>query len=346
MMSVVLIAACSSSDDSSGRPVQAIIVQPSNISATYSYAGVVRSRYENPIAFRVGGKMISRLVEVGDTVHQGQLLAALDVQDLKLNLQNKEGQLRAAETDMQLAKKEMERYSPLVKTGVISASQFHQITAKYDTSVAHVQQVKSDYNEAQQQLTYANLYADYDGVVTAIQASPGQVVNAGQPIMQIARTGEKEIAISVPEQRIEQWHQKAGNMIVTLWAYPQKHYTVKIREIGGDADPATRTYTVKLTVLNADAVMRLGMTANVTVEEHSKLSQLTVPLTAVFYQDNQPHVWVINSADMRVQSTPITLGNYVGNNVGVTSGLKAGQWVVTAGIHSLSPGQKVSLLRD
>lgn len=343
---VLLLTACSRGDNTPGLPVRAVTLQLSNIAAQYTYPGVVRAHYENPLAFQVGGKMESRLVGIGATVHPHQLLATLDTRDLKLNVENKAGQLQAAESDFNLARTERDRYELLFKKQIISASQYEQVKAKYQNTLARVQQAQSDLNATQQQVAYANLYSDYDGVITQVEASPGQVVSAGQPIFQLARTNEKEIAISIPEQRIEQWHGKISNIVVHLWAYPQKQYNAQIREIADDADPVTRTYTVRLTITNTDELMRLGMTANVSAEEHHAQPVITVPLTAVFDQDNKPYVWVIDPNTMRVKAVAVTLGNYTADRIIITSGLKAGEKVVTAGVHALKAGQKVALINS
>jgi multidrug efflux system membrane fusion protein len=346
MVSVALLLTACSGDDTPARPVRAVTVQLSNIAAEYSYPGVVRARYDNPLAFQVGGKIASRLVEIGDTVHPKQLLATLDTRDLKLNLQNKQGQLQAAESDLNLTKTERDRYEPLFKKQIISASQYQQVQAKYESALARLQQAQSDLSAAQQQLAYADLYADYDGVITQVQASPGQVVSAGQAVFQLARSNQKEILINVPEQRIAQWHGKITKIIVRLWAYPQKQYSAQIREIADDADAVTRTYAVKLTVTNADNLMQLGMTANVLAAEQRMQPAITLPLTAVFDRENKPYVWVIDPKTMKVQAVTVTLGNYAADSIIVTTGLQAGQKVVTAGVHALRAGQKVTLLGE
>lgn len=342
---ILHITACGKSDEPQIRPVRAQQVQLSNVAAHYSYAGVVRAHHDIVLAFQVGGKVTRRYVEVGEVVKAGQLLAKIDPKDLALDKKNMESQLKSDESSLALAKSDLSRYAPLVKAGHVSESFYEQAKTKYETDLAEVEKMKSTTELSNRKLEYTHLYADYSGIITKVEVSAGQVVSPGQAIMQMARNDEKEIVINVPEQRIAEW-QHINKIEVVLWAYPKVKYSAKLREISGEADPVTRTYIVKLSVEKADEAMRLGMTANVLVDVLRDVPEIIVPLTAVYYQAQYPEVWVINQKDMTVQPVKVTLGDYENNQIVINSGLKSGQWVVTAGANSLRAGQKVKIVEE
>ncbi len=347
-LSALLLVSCSQPPAKKPiRLVRTVTVEATGVVSKYVYAGVVKARYEIPLSFQVSGKMASRLVEVGDKVKPQQLLAELDANDLKIQLHIRQQKLISAKTNLELTQAELKRYEPLVKNGYISASQLHQVRAKQETALADYNQANADLDEAERQLSYAQLYSEKAGVIIDVLASPGEVVSAGKPVLKMATTNETEIAINVPEQRIAQWQEGKGDVDVVLWAYPRKHYKAKIREIDSDTDPATRTFLVKLTIPDADAKMQLGMTANVTFAVKKSKQQIAIPLTSVFYISEQPYVWVVNPKDSTVQPQAVTLGEWADqDNYLVKSGLINGQIIVTAGVHQLNRGQEVNIMRD
>jgi len=327
------------------RSVRAEQVQSSQFAKHYSYAGVVHGQDDVILSFQVGGKMIDRYVKIGDKVKPDQLLASLDKHDLILTIQNLDEEVHSTESALALSESDLGRYSTLLKNGYISKSVYQQAQTKYQTDQASLGKAKSALALAERKLEYADLFADYAGIVTKVFAEVGQIVSPGQQIFQVARTDIKHILISVPEQRIQQW-EHVNKITVTLWAYPERKYAAKIREIAGEADSVTRTFNIKLDVINPDMFIRLGMTANVEIDEYRPQSVITLPLTAIYYQAQTPAVWVINMKNMTVRPITVTLGEYQDNNVIVTSGLNSGQWVVTAGVNNLRPGQKVKLLEE
>ena len=342
---IFLLSACQQSETISVRPVRAEQVRITAVSGHYSYSGVVRAHHDITLAFQVGGKVASRKVEVGDTVHAGQVLAELDTRDLVLDVQNTQAELASAKSNLEFTKTELSRYVPLLKTGNVSQSFYQQTKTKYETDSASVDRTTSALELAKRKLAYATLTAEYPGIITKLDITAGQVVAAGQAVMQLARNDEKEIIINVPEQRIQQWQQR-NQIDVVLWAYPEKKYTAKIREISGEADPATRTYTVKLSVIDADATMRLGMTANVQVDDLRKEPKIVVPLTAIYYESKAPMIWVIDIKSMTVNPVKVVLGEYEDNKIIVNSGIKNNQWIVTAGVNGLRPGQKIKFVTE
>lgn len=338
----ILLIGCQQHPDQV-RPVRATQVQSTLSAKHYTYAGVVHGHDDVVLSFQVGGKITERYAKIGDTVKPKQLLASLDKNDLLLNIQNLKEEVSSAGSAVALSKSDLGRYSVLVQSGHISKSAYQQAQTKYATDQANLGKAQSSLSLAQRKLEYADLYADYTGIITKVFAEVGQVVSPGQQIFQLARTDTKQIFISVPEQRIQQW-EHVSKITVTLWAYPDRKYEAKIREVAGEADAVTRTFTIKLDVINPDVYMRLGMTATVEIDEYHPQPVVTLPLTAIYYEKQAPLVWVINIKDMTVQPVKVTLGEYQDNSIIITSGLKAGQWVVTAGVNKLRPGQKIKLL--
>jgi multidrug efflux system membrane fusion protein len=307
-----------------------------------SYSGDVRARYEADLGFRVGGKILERQVEVGSSVRSGDVLARLDPQDLQLNILSARSQLEAARSDYEQAKADLERYRNLLKKRFISEAEFDRRENQYRVAKARLEQAQAQLGVSQNQVAYATLSADGDGIVTAILAEAGQVVSAGQTVMRMARGDEREVVISVPENRLDEL--KAANDIrVTLWADRGVNYHGRVREVSPGADAVTRTYTVKVSLLDADPRVKLGMTANVLLGSTRLDQAIELPLTALHRKDGTAAVWVVDPASATVTLTPVRLGEYRENTFTVLEGLKPDDLVVTAGVHKLVPGQKVKV---
>ena len=307
-----------------------------------SYSGDVRARYETDLGFRVGGKILAREVEVGSAVKSGEVLARLDPQDLELNILSARSQLEAARSDYEQARADLERYRNLLKKRFISEAEFDRRTNQYRVAKAKLEQAQAELGVSQNQLAYATLRADGDGVITAILAESGQVVAAGQTVLRTARGEEREVVISVPENRLDEL--KAANDIrVTLWADPGVTYKGQVREVSPGADPVTRTYTVKVSLLDADHRVKLGMTANVLLGSTRPAHAVELPLTALYRKDGSAAVWVVDAATATVKLVPVRLGEYHENTFTVLDGLQSGDLVVTAGVHKLIPGQRVKV---
>lgn len=312
------------------------------------FAGEVRARSESALGFRVGGKITERLVDVGAAVKPGTLLARLDARDLQLNIANAKSQQAAAQADWAQAQADFARYNDLFQKKFISAAEFDRRKAVLDVAAARHEQMKAQSGVVENQGTYAELRADRAGVVTAVEAEAGQVVAAGQTVVRVAREAEKEILIAVPENRLTEVR-GAQHVVVTLWAAPKSRYSGKVREISPAADPVTRTYAVRIAVAEADAVMQLGMTATVSLTQAEAQAVALLPLSSIYQKDKQPAVWVVEmaagagtgAAAGAVRLAPVSIGQFREDTVTVTSGVKEGDVVVTAGVHKLTPGQKV-----
>jgi multidrug efflux system membrane fusion protein len=325
------------------RPVRAEQVVLKALDETSNYSGEVRARYVTDLGFRVAGKLVARKVEVGTAVKAGQLLAKIDPSDYRLSVQSAQAQMIGAQADNSKAKSELARYASLLSKSAISRNEYENILNNHNLAEARFKQAKANLETAQNQVAYTDLHADHDGVVTEILAEVGQVIAQGQTMFRIARTHEKEVAVSVPENRLAALREP-NELGVRLWAYPEKTFQGKIREISPKADPATRTYTVKVNIVDSDDRVQLGMTANVFFNRKQSQNVATLPLSALHTIRDKAAVWVVDNQTQTVNLVPVQLGEFVDNQVTILSGLQSGQWVVTAGTHKLYAGQKVRLL--
>ncbi|UVT18031.1 MAG: efflux RND transporter periplasmic adaptor subunit [Nitrospira sp.] len=328
----------------SSRPVKVVRIGDEATAGVMSFAGEVRARYETTLAFRVSGKMIHRLVEVGDRVHKGQRLARLDSNDYQLGTDALNAQLKSAQAEQDFARDDLTRYRELLNLRVISSAEFDRHETAYITARERVAALNAQLNQATNQLQYTDLLADRNGVVTALEAEIGQVLAAGQPVVKLARLDEKEIHIDIPEQRVAEieLYQKVR---VTLWAGGDRQITARIREIAAAADPASRTYRVKATLLEGQDEARLGKTATVWIPLTTP-PRIAVPLSAVFTPQNEPgrpRVWLVDEQAGTVRSVPVQLGKALDGERIVVGGVGSGQLVVSAGVQRLAEGQAVRL---
>ncbi len=339
----LLLAACSKEAPKTEdiRPVRAMVLQSSDIDVNAEFSGEVRSRVESRLGFRVGGKIISRKVDVGSVVKRGQVLMDLDPQDLKLSQAQSMAALRAAETTRDLASAELKRYQELREKNFVSQAILDAKLSAYKSAQAQVDSAQAAYRGMSNQAGYASLESDIDGVVTAVDAEVGQVVSPGTPVVRVAKTDEKEIVFGVPEDKVDTLR-AITDVHVRLWASPDKAVPGKIREISPVADPFTRTYAFRVSIPSSLSEAKLGMTALVAFASRSPQPQIKVPLTALFHEKSATSVWVVENGVVRL--VPVTVTGVSGNDLVLGSGVKAGQTVVTAGVNLLKPGQKVTIL--
>lgn len=321
----LVLAACGNPPPPPAPPpfVKTVVVGAQPESASASYSGEVRARHETTLAFRVGGKMIERLVDVGAAVKPGQMLARLDPADLALQAGQAEAQRALAEADAR-------RYRDLRARNFISQS---ALDAKETT----LRTADAQAALARNQSAYSVLKADKAGAIAQVLAEPGQVMAAGQPVFRLAEAGEVEVAISIPESRLDGL--KPGVPAeVTFWNQ-HKPLRGRLRELAPVADPATRTYAARISLSDADAAVVLGMTATVRFLEGDDKA-LVIPLAAVFQQGPRPAVWIVG-ADDSVSLRPVALAGYRDAGAVVADGLKPGERIVAAGVHKLNAGEKV-----
>jgi multidrug efflux system membrane fusion protein len=350
LLCAALLAACSRPAPPAAdvRPVRAITLASGQLHTASEFSGDVRPRYESRLGFRVGGKISARKVDVGSLVKRGTLLMQLDPQDLRLGQAQAEAALRAAETSFELAQADLKRYQGLRSQNFVSQAVLDEKLAAARSSQASMESSRAALREQSNQAAYASLVSDTEGVVTAIDAEVGQVVAAGTPVVRVARTDEKEVVIGVPEDQVGALR-KVSAVSVRLWADPARSLRGRIREVAPMADPATRTYTVKV-ALPPNEDIRLGMTAVVALAysgEHAGTGGtaggvLRVPLSALHQDKGVTAVWVVENGAVRL--APVRVGGVAGNEVVLAQGVQAGQTVVTAGVNLLKEGQKVKIL--
>ncbi len=309
----------------------------------YTYYGEVRGRYESQLAFQVNGKIIKRNVELGSIVNAGDVLMQIDAKDIQQTVNSSSAQVASAESQLRLAESNLNRYRQLLKQGAISQSLYDQYVNAYHVAVAGAQQASSQYAQGTNQLDYSLLRSDKPGVVSNITAEMGQVVNAGQTVVTLVQDGEREVEINIPENRIKELH-NAGQIKATFWALP--HITVdgKIREMAPMADQNTRTFKVRISLINPPPEIKLGMTAAIQLADSSAQPTVNIPLAAVYQDGSTPAVWVVTNNVITLQS--ITTGQFGNGTIEVLSGLKQGDCIVAAGVHKLKEGQKVRVGGD
>ena len=322
------------------RSVLLTQVVPGSGAQAAVFSGEVKPRYESDLAFRIGGKIVARTVDAGARVRKDQVLARLDPADVTLQAESAQAQATAARVDYEFAQAEFQRYENLHRQKAISASQLDAKLNAMKASRARSEQAQANLAVTQNQATYTALRAPEDGVITAVTAEVGQVVAAGQAVMRYARETEREVAISVPEARIDDL-KSAQQISVVLLAEPDTAYRGKVREVSPGVDPVTRTFSVRVSVLDSPPAMQWGMTAKVLFAEGQSSASL-LPATALYQAlDGRPAIWVYDTAAGRVSLRPVVVSQYREDGVVITDGLAAGEWVVATGANKLYEGQRV-----
>lgn len=323
------------------RPALVMIVGATAAATGMTLVGEVRPRYESAQGFRIKGKIIERKVEMGSHVKKGQLIARLDAADTHLSTAAAQADVRAAEASYALALTEINRQRQLFAQKFISASALDAHEAELKTANAKLAQVKAQANVTANQTQYTQLTADRDGVVTMIHAEPGQVVDQGEAIVKIADTHAIDVLVAVPESRMADVKLNA-TVIVRLWADRAKAYTGIVREVSPAADSATRAFNVRVTLKDADAAIKLGMTAGVKFnpQDEQSSAELLIPNSALTEINGQKTVWVIDAND-KAQPRKVNTGQYREDGVLVVSGLQAGEKIAIAGAHTLVKDQIV-----
>lgn len=343
VLTLAVLAGCSPAAPVAepARPVRVMTVAPSSGAALAEFAGEVRPRIETRAGFQVAGRIAQRRVEVGQTVKAGAVLAQIDPQDYRLAAEAAQAALTAAQADRDQQRADYKRFQDLRAQGFISQADLDRRKAALDAAEARWAQASANRQSSGNQADYASLRAPHDAVVTGIDAEVGQVVSAGQPVVRLARQGEKEVATAIPEQQLALVRTGAP-VVVRLWAGGPE-IAGRVREVAPVADPATRTYPARVSLIDPPPGVALGMTASVQFAAPVRAAIL-LPLQAVLVEGSAPQVWVFDAASSTVTRRAIKLGGVSGNQIVVADGLKGGDVVVTAGVHLLQEGQKVRLL--
>ena len=327
------------------RAVKVITVGVEGMLSGAEFAGEVRARVDSRLGFRVGGKIVRRQAELGQRVKAGQVLAQLDPQDYQLAAQAAKAQVAVAATNRDLAAADFKRYKELRDQNFISGAELERRDATLKAAQAQVDQAQAQLSGQGNQAAYTTLVADVSGVVTAVEAEPGQVVAAGTPVVRIAQNGPRDVVFSVPEDRVALI--KPGSIVdVRAWSATVALKGV-VREVAASADPVTRTFGVKVS-LDAKDALPLGTTVSVVPHafDRSGVPVIKLPTSALRQDGKSSAVWVLDTASMTVKLQPIQIATADGNDVVVAAGLQPGMQVVAAGVHVLSPGQKVTIYKE
>ena len=326
------------------RPVRTVVAGRSEGSVGVGYSGEIVARHESQLGFRTAGKIAARLVDVGSVVKRGQLLMRLSPEQEALQLTASSADMDAARSRVAQARIDLQRTELLLNRQFASRDELDQHRLALDQAEAQLRAAAARREAVANQQGYTVLNADRDGVVTAIAAEAGQVVAAGQTVVTIAADGEREVAISIPESRVEELR-LARDLRVSVWAHPGSSWDGTLRELAPATDSITRTYSARIAIRNPDpARLRLGMTASVAVPDAESGSVIRLPLTAIVDRAGERQVWVVNSKTSRVALRTLVLGTAQDDRVQVLSGLTGGETVVSAGVHMLQAGQRVKLL--
>lgn len=347
VLCVVSLASCSKKEGAAAvaKPVYVVTVRFNGASSAFSYTGDVRARFESALGFRIPGKIVERLVDVGATVKKGQPLARLDPADMRLTADVANSQLQAARYDFIQAKADLDRFRELRDKSFISEAEYERRRTNFDVARARYDQAQAQLGVSRNQAAYTTLLADNDGVITSIVVEVGQVVAAGQDVLRLARSGEREVEIPVPESRLQEMR-AATSVKIKLWASPNVEYDGAIREISPSADRVTRTYAVKVSILNPGEGVQLGMTANVFLSAEGGAKTAVLPATAVFQQGNAPSVWVVDDHTQTIHAKTVQVAQYRQDAVTITGGVQDGEKVVRAGVHKLFDAEKVRIIAD
>ena len=342
-----LLAACddraASATAKPERPVQVQRVAFNNENATREFVGVVRARYETDLGFRVAGKIVSRVVNVGDVVQAGNVVARLDSQDLKLEVESAEAEFAAATSSLQQAASDLERFTALKTRGWVSIADFDRKKAANDEAEGRLERAKRALDLAHNQLDYSDLKADADGVITATLAEPGQVVAIGQPVVRLAHRGEKEAVVALPETWLTE--ARRSKATVQLWSGPGRDFTAQLRELSPQADVATRTYAARFTIENPDDFVALGMTATVTLSHSADASVAKLPLAAILNRGTGPSVYVVDKSG-ELELRPVKVASFTEDTALVTSGVRDGDRIVKLGVQKLDAGERVRAIDE
>ncbi|MGO8095871.1 efflux RND transporter periplasmic adaptor subunit [Rhizobium leguminosarum] len=323
------------------RPVKVVEIAKAGDTRKLDYSGSVKARTEMNLGFRVAGKITERLVDIGDKVKPGDVLARMDSTDYQLAVKTAEANLAAAEKGVETADLVNKRNQQLFDKNVSPKSQLEQASLSYDQAVSSRDAAVSALDQAKNQVSYAELKADHNGIVTTINADVGQVVASGTPVVAVAVDGEKEVQIAVPENDIAEF--KPGKTVkASFWADDRLVLDGKVREVSGSADQQSRTFAVRVSLPNDPQVL-LGMTATIEADVSNGNSYVSIPLSALAEKDGKQMVWTVDRDTATVHGRDIEVADFTGDGVHVTEGLDTGDLVVSAGTQFMSENLKVKV---
>lgn len=342
-----LVAACSQPEPPPEpvRAVKLLTVGASELQTVQEYAGEVRAGVESRLGFRVAGKLVERPVQLGQRVQAGQVLAQIDPQDYQLSAAAARAQVAAAQTQYDLAAADYQRYGKLREQNFISGAELERRETTLKAARSSLQQAQAQAQAQGNQAQYTRLQADASGVVTGIDAEPGQVLAAGTPVLRLAHDGARDVVIAVPEDKVTRL--EPGQPVqVRAWSTGAS-LPGTVREVAASADPVTRTFTVKVKIDPASAPP-LGSTVHVVPQALAAkgLQAIKLPTTALRQEGQATAVWVYEADKGTVRSQVVQVATADGNDAVIVGGLTPGMQVVSTGVHVLTPGQKVVVFQQ
>lgn len=346
-LSLIALAGCRPAEKAAPpdlRPVRYVKVEMFPGGETVSLTGNIQAESEINLSFRIDGRLVERRVDVGAAVKAGQLIAVLNPENEESGVAGARAAVAAANAQLVEARNNYERHKELLAQNFISKARFDQVAAAFQSAQAQRNAAQSQLDIASNRLGYTRLVADAPGTVTAVGAEPGEVVQAGRMIVQLARQGGRDAVFGVPP-RIKDAVPANPEITVTLTSDPKVTAQGRVREVAPRADPATGTFAVRVGLIDPPAAMRLGST----VTGRTKLggeAGIDIPVSALTRDAGQPSVWVIDPATKTVSQRTVEVLRNDPARVIVGKGLKEGDLVVTAGIQALRPGQAVRLLES
>jgi RND family efflux transporter MFP subunit len=345
LAAAVLLAACRPEAETTApevRPVRTVTVVKREVGETVAFTGRIEAENETRLAFRIGGRMIERPVNVGERVEPDQVVARLDPQDELNGMRAAQAAVAAAQAQFTEAKSEFERQRFLLARNVAARAQFERAEQAMETARAQLETAQSQLALAEDQVSRTDLRVDAAGIVTTAAVEPGEVVQAGQMIIRVARQDGRDAVFDVPAQLLRS--APSDPLIsVSLTDDPAMKATGRVREVSPQADPVTRTFEVKVGLTDAPAAMRLGSTV-VGRMQLDAAPAIELPAAALTEFDRRPAVWVVDPANLTVSPRTVEVLRHNPATVAISNGLEPGEIVVTAGTQALHPGQKTRLL--
>ena len=320
------------------KPAPIVLVQKVSFEkreSVQAYAATVKARVVSDQAFRVSGKVVKRLVSVGELVSVGTPLAEIDTSDLQLQLSQASAEVQAAQQSLDQQLVQTERVEKLAKNGWAAQTTLDQQRVAKDEAQARFDRAKQSQSLAHNALDYAVLKSDSDGVVTETAIEPGQVVAAGQKAISIARTGDLEAQVAIPESTISGIAEMDASF--TIWNDPKKTYAAKLRELSPVADPATRTFAARFTIESPDDALKLGMSGQLHLETKSQ-AVANVPLAALFDQGQGPGVWRVDRATGKIELKAVSVASMGQSTASLSGGVADGEYIVALGAQKLDAG--------
>lgn len=346
LMAALLVGGCSrpAPKEAPVRSVKVVAVGAQQMQVSAEFAGEVRAQVESRLGFQVAGRLSQRLVNLGDHVKAGQVLAQLDPRDYQLAAEAARAQLTVAQSNRDQAAADFKRFKELKEQNFISGAEFERRSTTLKAAQAQWEQAQAQLSVQGNQASYTRLVADAPGVVTAVEAEPGQVLAAGSPVLRLARDGARDAVFSVPEDRAAAL--KTGSKAeVRVWGSGLV-LPGTVREVAASADPVTRTFLVKVSIAGVPPALGTTVTVLPQAFDRGGVQVIKLPTTALRQEGGATQVWVLDAASMTVKSQAVQVLTADGNEVVVSAGVTLGQLVVTSGVHVLFPGQVVTVYKE